>query len=365
MYENVISLGIGEPDLDTPEKIVQAGCEALKSGKTHYTANAGIIELRKEISKFLKNNHIEYNPEKEIIVTTGAMGALSMSLMVILEEGDEVLIQDPQWLNYKAQVKFFGGKPIPVPVYEKNEFKLTAKDIEKRITDKTKAIMINTPNNPTGAVLDYEELESIAELAIKNDLMVIADEVYHTLVYDGQKHYSIASLKGMKDRTITINSFSKSFAMTGWRVGYAAGSEKIIDKMIKLQENLVACVSTSGQYGAVEALKNYELTKELKEIFLKRRNLIVEQLNNIKGISCIVPKGSFYLFLNIKETGMTSKEFAEDLLEKEKVITIPGSAFGEMGEGYLRIAYTLKEEKLTEAAERIKTYVENLNLRGD
>lgn len=364
MYENVISLGIGEPDLDTPEKIVEAGCKALKNGKTHYTANAGIIELRKEISEFLKKANVNIDPEKEVIVTTGAMGALSMCLMVILEEGDEVLIQDPQWLNYKAQVKFVGGKPVPIPVYEKNEFKLMAEDIEKRITTKTKAIMINTPNNPTGAVLDYEELKAIADIAIKKDLIVIADEVYHTLVYDGQKHFSIAALEGMKERTITINSFSKSFAMTGWRVGYAAGNEKIIDKMIKLQENLVACVNTSGQYAATEALRNYELSSELKDVFLRRRNLIVDHLNKINGISCIVPKGSFYLFLNIKKTGMTSKQFANDLLEKESVITIPGSAFGEMGEGYLRIAYTLKEEKLIEAAERIKRYVGNLNLQG-
>lgn len=357
LFNDVISLGIGEPDLDTPLEIVEAGCDALKSGKTHYTPNAGIIQLRQKISEYLVKFGVSADPERNIIVTTGAMGALSLCLLTVLNQGDEVLIQDPQWLNYYAQVKFAGGIPVPIPVYEDDEFKLKAEDIEKRITDKTKVLIINSPNNPTGAVLNYEDLKAIAEVAIKNDLLVISDEVYHTLIYDGNKHYSIGSIEGMQERTIVINSFSKAFAMTGWRVGFAAGNSKIIDKMVKLQENLVACVNSSAQYAAIKALELSEISNDIRDVFLKRRDFIVRELNKIEGISCLLPKGSFYVFANIKDFGKKSEDIANELLEKAGVITIPGSAFGEYGEGYLRIAYTVSEEKLKEAIERIKKYV--------
>ncbi|MDY0236709.1 MAG: pyridoxal phosphate-dependent aminotransferase [Gudongella sp.] len=360
LFNNVISLGIGEPDLDTPKNIVEAGCKALNNGKTHYTPNAGIIGLRQEISKNLEKFGINSNPDKEIIVTTGAMGSLSMCLMVMINEGDEVLIQDPQWLNYYSQVKFVGGVAVPIPVYEKNSFKLVAKDIRDRITDKTKIIMINTPNNPTGAVLDYNDLREIADIAIENDLFIISDEVYSTLIYDGRRHISIASIEGMRDRVITINSFSKSFAMTGWRIGYAAGNEMVIDKMTRLQENLVACVNEPAQYAAIEALRNFDISENLKNIFESRRNHIVKELNSINGLSCTMPSGGFYVFLNIKATQKTSSEFANELLENKKVVTIPGSAFGKMGEGYVRIAYTLEESKLLEAVARIGDYVGSL-----
>lgn len=359
-FPGSINLGIGEPDLNTPEEIVEEGCNALRQGKTHYTANAGIIELREKICQYLAGQKVDINPETEMIITTGGMGGLALALMVSLSPGDEVLIQDPQWLNYYSQVRFFGGVPVPVPVIEKNGFRLMAEDIEKRITSKSKVLMINSPNNPTGAVLEYEDLEAISNLAKKHDLMVITDEVYSTLLYDGMEHHSIISLPDMKDRTIVVNSFSKSFAMTGWRIGYAAGSREIIDKMIKLQENLVACVATTSQYAALKALDTLDRAAEMTEIYRERRELIVDGLNTIKGISCIKPKGSFYVFPNIKALGKTSMEVANELLEKAGVITVPGSAFGNQGEGYLRISYANSLENIKEALNRIEKYVKHV-----
>ncbi|NLM44851.1 MAG: pyridoxal phosphate-dependent aminotransferase [Clostridiales bacterium] len=361
-FPGSINLGIGEPDLDTPEEVVEAGCNALRQGKTHYTANAGVIELREKISQYLSAQNVDVDPETEIIVTTGGMGALALALMVTLSPGDEVLIQDPQWLNYYSQVRFCGGVPVPVPVYEEYGFRLMAEDIEKRITPKSKVLMLNTPNNPTGAVLEYEDLVAISNLAKKYNLLVITDEVYSTLLYDGMEHHSIISLPDMKDRTILVNSFSKSFAMTGWRVGYAAGSRAIIDKMIKLQENLVACVATSSQYAAIKALDTLDRASEMTEIYRERRDLIVEGLNSIKGISCLKPKGSFYVFPNIKALGKTSEEVANELLEKAGVITVPGSAFGAQGEGYLRISYANSLENIKEALNRIEKYTKELAL---
>ncbi|WP_372996485.1 pyridoxal phosphate-dependent aminotransferase [Lutispora sp.] len=361
-FPGSINLGIGEPDLNTPEEIIEAGCNALRQGKTHYTANAGLIELREKISQYLSAQKVDVDPETEIIVTTGGMGALALALMVTLSPGDEVLIQDPQWLNYYSQVRFCGGVPVPVPVSEENGFRLMAEDIEKKITPKSKVLMLNTPNNPTGAVLEYEDLVAISSLAKKHNLLVITDEVYSTLLYDGMEHKSILSLPDMKDRTILVNSFSKSFAMTGWRVGYAAGSRVIIDKMIKLQENLVACVATSSQYAAMKALDTLDRASEMTEIYRERRDLIVEGLNNIKGISCIKPKGSFYVFPNIKALGKTSEEVANELLEKAGVITVPGSAFGAQGEGYLRISYANSLDNIKEALNRIEKYTKELAL---
>jgi len=357
-YKDVISLGIGEPDLDTPEEIIEEGCKALRSGKTHYTGNAGIIELRQEVSEYLKKFNINADPEGEIIITTGGMGALALCLLVTISPGDEVIIQDPQWLNYYAQVKFAGGVPVPVPAYEENQFRLKAEDIKKKITDKTKILMINSPNNPTGAVLDFNDLKEIAELAIEHDIIVISDEVYSSLLYDGIVHCSIASLPQMKERTIVVNSFSKTFAMTGWRVGFASGSREIIEKMTRLQENMVACVAAPSQYAAIKALRSMDKAYEMTEIYKRRRDIMIEGLNSIEGISCYCPKGSFYLFPNIKKLGKISEALANDLLEKVGVICIPGSAFGDQGEGYLRISYANSEDNLEEAIKRIKKYVE-------
>lgn len=355
-FPGSINLGIGEPDLDTPLEIVEAGCDALKQGKTHYTANAGIIELRKKISQYALKQGLEVDPENEIIVTTGGMGALALALMVTISPGDEVLIQDPQWLNYFSQVKFCGGVPVLVPVWEDKGFRLNVEDIEKRITNKSKILMINSPNNPTGAVLEDEDLTAIAELAKKHNLLVISDEVYSTLLYDNMKHKSIMSIPGMKERTIVVNSFSKSFAMTGWRIGYGAGSKVIIDKMIRLQENIVACVNEAAQYAALKALSLFNRAEEMTEIYRQRRDLIVSGLNSIEGLTCIKPKGSFYVFPNITGLGKDSLTVANELLEKAGVITVPGSAFGKQGEGYLRISYANSMENIKLALERIEGY---------
>jgi aminotransferase len=358
-FPGSINLGIGEPDMHTPMEIIEEGCRALKDGKTHYTPNAGILEIREEIAKYLKSFNVSVDPDKEIIITTGGMGGLSLTLSVTISQGDEVLVQDPQWLNYYSQVKFFGGIPVPVPVYEKDSFKLTADNLRKKITAKTKILMLNSPNNPTGAVLEYEDLKEIAKVAIEHDLLVLSDEVYSTLLYDGTKHCSIASIEGMKDRTIIINSFSKAFAMTGWRIGFAAGNAEIIDKMVKLQENTVACVNASAQYAAIKALRCQDKVDEMVEIYKRRRDIIVQGLNDIKGISCYKPKGSFYVFANIKGLGKDSETVANELLEKAGVITIPGAAFGEYGEGYLRMSYANSEENIMEAIRRIKNYIKS------
>jgi len=354
-----VNLGIGEPDLNTPAELIEEGCKALRSGKTRYTTNAGIIELRTEIAKHLNRYNLSVNPESEIIVTVGGMGALALCLLVTITPGDEVLLQDPQWLNYFSQIKFCGGMPILVPVYEENEFKVSSESIKKRITNRTKILMLNSPNNPTGAVLDYDDLKDIARLVKEYDLLVVSDEVYSTFVYDGVKHHSIASIDGMQERTIVINSFSKSFAMTGWRIGFASGNKRIIEKMVRLQENLVACVNASSQYAAIKALSIFNKTEKMIEIYRKKRNLIVDGLNSIRGISCYKPKGSFYVFPNVKKISKNSETVANELLEKANVVTIPGSAFGPHGEGYLRVSYANSEENLREAVKRIKKYIEN------
>ncbi len=356
----LVNLGIGEPDLNTPEEIIEEGSKALRSGKTKYTSNAGIIKLRTEIAKHLNRYDLSVNPEDEIIVTVGGMGALALCLLVTITPGDEVLLQDPQWINHFSQIKFCGGMPILVPVYEENEFKVSSESIKKRITNRTKILMLNSPNNPTGTVLDYNDLKDIAKLAKEYDLLVVSDEVYSTFVYDGVKHHSIASIDGMQERTIVINSFSKSFAMTGWRIGFASGNKSIIEKMAMLQENLVACVNASSQYAAIKALSIFNKTDKMIEIYRKKRNLIVDGLNSIRGISCYKPKGSFYVFLNVKKIGKNSETVAHEFLEKAKVVTIPGSTFGPHGEGYLRISYANSEENLREAIKRIKKYIENL-----
>ncbi len=355
----LVNLGIGEPDLNTPEEIIEEGSKALRSGKTKYTSNAGIIELRIEIAKHLNKYNLSANPEDEIIVTVGGMGALALCLLVTITPGDEVLLQDPQWINHFSQIKFCGGMPILVPVYEENEFKISSESIKKRITNRTKILMLNSPNNPTGTVLDYNDLKDIAKLAKEYDLLVVSDEVYSTFVYDGVKHHSIASIDGMQERTIVINSFSKSFAMTGWRIGFASGNKSIIEKMAMLQENLVACVNASSQYAAIKALSIFNKTDKMIEIYRKKRNLIVDGLNSIRGISCYKPKGSFYVFPNVKKIGKNSETVAHEFLEKAKVVTIPGSTFGPHGEGYLRISYANSEENLREAVKRIKKHIEN------
>lgn len=354
--ENVISMGIGEPDMPTPQIVCDACKEALDKGITHYTPNAGLPMLRKAIAELSSVKHVGYDPATEIIITNGGMGALSLLFLVILNDGDEVLIQDPQWLNYVAQVKYCGGNAVRVPTDLEHNFEMQPEEIERRITHKTKAIMINSPNNPTGDVMSMQTLEKIAEVCKKHDLLVISDEVYNTLLYNGQKYTSIASLPGMKERTIVINSFSKSYAMTGWRIGYAAGPAEIIDRMTKCQENFNACANSIGQYAAAIALQHPECCEELTSVFQKRRSILMQGLAEIPGIHCNNPDGAFYVFPDVKAFGLSSIDFCNKLLDEAHVVCIPGSAFGECGEGHIRIAYTCSDDALLEAIGRIRDF---------
>lgn len=359
-YTKVINLGIGEPDLDTPKEIIDCAYNAMLEGKTHYTQNAGDLDVREAVANYVKNYGVEANPESEIIMTCGGMGAVAMAILAIVSEGDEVIIQDPQWLNYCSQVKFAGGVPIQVPVKEEDNFVFKAENLEKYITNKTKVLMVNSPNNPTGAVMSQEDMEKIAQLAIKYNLFVISDEVYCELLYDGNKHKSIASLLGMKERTLIVNSLSKTFAMTGWRIGFAIGPKEIIAKLIVMQENLVACAPAPAQRAAKYALSTMCEVSNMVSMYEKRRNIIVDGLNSIEGISCLKPLGAFYAFANIKQLGKSSLEFAEGLLEQEQVVVIPGSAFGPSGEGFVRVAYSNSEERLLIALNKIRNYVNKL-----
>ena len=358
--DDVISMGIGEPDMPTPMLVCQAGMDALAQGDTHYTPNAGTLELRRAISEKTNLSSLRYNPDSEIIITNGGMGALSLLFLVILNDGDEVLIQDPQWLNYVAQVKYCGGVPVRVPTDAAHGFSMQPDVIEAKITPKTKVLMINSPNNPTGEVIDVETLQKIAEIAKKHDLLIISDEVYNTLTYDGYSFVSIASLPGMRDRTVVINSFSKSYAMTGWRVGYAAGPANIIDRMVKCQENFNACVNAPGQHAAAVALDHPELTEELRDIFAERRKILLSGLGQISGFICNRPMGAFYIFADIHAFGLSSEEFCNRLLDEEHVVCIPGSSFGACGEGYIRVSYTNREDRLQEAVQRISKFCRKL-----
>lgn len=356
--EHVISMGIGEPDLTTPELICRAGMEALRKGVTHYTPNAGTQSLRRAIAELSSLAPVSYDPDGEIIVTNGGMGALSLLFLVILESGDEVLIQDPQWLNYVAQVQYCGGRAVRVPTKAAEKFAMAPEEIEARITPRTKALMINSPNNPTGEILPLERLEQIATVAKKHDLLVISDEVYHTLSYTDERYHSIAELPGMKERTVVIDSFSKSYAMTGWRIGYAAGPRRIIDRMTKCQENFNACANAPGQYAAEAALHHPELCLEIREVFAERRKLMLEGLRQVPGIRCGNAEGTFYLFPDVRQYGLDSTAFCQQLLEEEQVVCIPGSAFGECGEGHIRMSYTSAEPQLLEALQRLARFCE-------
>ena len=354
--DNVISMGIGEPDMPTPELVCRAGAKALQQGLTHYTPNAGTMQLRRAIAERASVAPVGYDPAQEIIITNGGMGALSLLFLVILNDGDEILIQDPQWLNYVAQVQYCGGVPVRVPTKAEDRFAMQPDVIESLITSRTKAIMVNSPNNPTGEVYSDEQLAAIAAIAEKHDLLVISDEVYNTLLYTGAKFRSIAELPGMKARTVVVNSFSKSYAMTGWRIGYAAGPADIIDRMVKCQENFNACANAIGQYAAVAALDHPELCTQLRDIFARRRTTLLEGLAAIPGMNSNDPTGAFYVFADIRAFGMSSEDFCNRLLDEERVVCIPGSAFGACGEGFVRIAYTCSDADLTEAIARIRRF---------
>lgn len=358
--KDAISLGVGEPDFDTPWHIRDEGIYALEKGKTFYTSNAGLKELREEICKYQKRHqNINYNPLSEVIVTVGGSEAIDIGLRAMINAGDEVIIPQPSYVSYEPCAILAGAKPVKIALKAENEFRLTPEELEAVITEKTKVLILPYPNNPTGAVMGREDLEKIADIIIKNDIYVMSDEIYGALTYNGE-HVSIASLEGMKERTILIDGFSKAFAMTGWRLGYACGPEHIIKQMTKIHQFAIMCAPTTSQYAAVEALKNGEDdVKAMRQEYNQRRRYLINAFKEM-GLECFEPFGAFYVFPCIKEFGMTSEEFATKFLEEERVAAVPGSAFGDSGEGFLRISYAYSLENLKIAMERLKKFVEKL-----
>ncbi len=356
--ENVISLGVGEPDFVTPWNVIEASYHSLEQGYTAYTANAGLLELRQEISLYLNQYFsVEYNPENQLIVTVGASQAFDIALRAVVNPGEEVIIVEPCFVAYESTVRLAGGIPVTVSASSENGFKVTADQLEEAITDKTKAIIICSPNNPTGTVLTKSELEAIAKVVIKHDLLVISDEIYAELSYD-EKAVSMAAIEGLYDRTILISGFSKSFAMTGWRLGYAAGPVDIVQAMTKIHQYTIMCAPTMAQHGALEALRNGRgSVEEMTMSYRHRRNFVVKALNEM-GLECHLPGGAFYVFPSIKKTGMTSEEFAERLLEEEQVAVVPGHVFGESGEGYIRCSYATSIKQLDQAMKRMSKFVQ-------
>ncbi len=359
----VINLSLGEPNFKTPQHIIRAAMEALQSGYTHYTPNRGLLEFREAAAHKLKvENNIDVDPETEVMATVGSMGALSLTMLTIIDCGDEVLIPSPGYVSYESQVLMAGGRPVPYRLKEENRFQPDLDEISSLITRKTKAIVVNSPSNPTGAVFDYDVLKGIADLAADENLLVISDEAYERITYDGVRHISPASLPGMMDRTISIFSFSKTYAMTGWRIGYAVANKEIISEMTKLQEHLVAHPSSISQIAATAALRelNGQVERMVRE-YAERRRIIMDGLSKIPGIRFQRPRGAFYIFPNIRSFGMSSEEFTMYLLREAKVIVVPGSAFGRFGEGYIRISYSVSGEMLKEAIRRIAESIERLN----
>ena len=359
----VINLSLGEPDFKTPQHIIKAAVEALQSGYTHYTSNRGLLEFREAVAHKLKiQNNMDVDPETEVMATVGSMGALSLTMLTIIDSGDEVLIPSPGYVSYESQVLMAGGKPVPYRLREENQFQPDLDEISSLITPKTKAIVVNSPSNPTGAVFDYDVLKGIADLAADENILVISDEAYERITYDGIRHISPASLPGMMERTISIFSFSKTYAMTGWRIGYAVANKEIISEMTKLQEHLVAHPSSISQIAATVALRelNGQVERMVRE-YAERRLIVMDGLSKIPGIRFQRPRGSFYIFPNIRSFEMSSEEFTMHLLREAKVIVVPGSAFGRFGEGYIRISYSISREMLKEAINRIAKSIEKLN----
>ena len=358
--KDAISLGVGEPDFDTPWHIRDEGIYALEKGKTFYTSNAGLKELREEICNYQKRHqNIDYNPLNEVVVTVGGSEAIDIGLRAIINTGDEVIIPQPSYVSYEPCAILAGAKPVTIALKAENEFRLTPEELEAAITDKTKVLILPYPNNPTGAVMGREDLERIADIIIKNDIYVMSDEIYGALTYN-EEHVSIASLEGMKERTILIDGFSKAFAMTGWRLGYACGPEHIIKQMTKIHQFAIMCAPTTSQYAAVEALKNGEDdVKVMRQEYNQRRRYLMNAFREM-NLECFEPFGAFYVFPCIKEFGMTSEEFATRFLEEERVAAVPGSAFGDSGEGFLRISYAYSLDNLKIAMERLKNFVEKL-----
>ncbi|MBP1584147.1 MAG: aminotransferase class I/II-fold pyridoxal phosphate-dependent enzyme [Lachnospiraceae bacterium] len=358
--KDAISLGVGEPDFDTPWHIRDEGIYALEKGRTFYTSNAGLKELRVEIANYMKRSQdLEYHPLDQILVTVGGSEGIDMALRAMCDPGDEVLIPQPSYVSYEPCAILAGAVPVIIDLKPENEFRLTAQEIEDAVTDKTKVIVLPFPNNPTGAIMEKSDLEAVAEVIVKHDLYVISDEIYGELTYKG-KHISIATMPGMQERTILINGFSKAYAMTGWRLGYACGPADIIAQMTKIHQFAIMCAPTTSQYAAIEAIKNGDADiARMRESYNMRRRFLLNAFREM-GIECFEPYGAFYVFPCIKEFGMTSDEFATRFLKEEKVAAVPGTAFGNSGEGYLRISYAYSLERLEEAMKRFAHFVETL-----
>ena len=361
--KDAISLGVGEPDFDTPWHIRDEGIYSLEKGKTFYTSNSGLKELKQEICHYLKRKQgIDYDYNHEVLVTVGGSEAIDIAMRARINPGEEVLIPQPSYVSYEPCAVLADAKPVFINLKAENEFRLTAQELRETITDKTKLLVLPFPNNPTGAVMRKEDLEAIAEVIIEKDIYVLSDEIYGELTYNGE-HVSIASLPGMRERTILINGFSKAYAMTGWRLGYACGPRIILDQMVKIHQFAIMCAPTTSQYAAVEALRNGdEDIKEMRTAYNQRRRFLVNAFKEM-GLECFEPYGAFYVFPCIKEFGMTSEEFATRFLEEEKVAVVPGTAFGDSGEGYLRISYAYSLENLKVAIGRLGHFVEKLRAK--
>ena len=355
--KDAISLGVGEPDFDTPWHVRDEGIYSLEKGRTFYTSNAGLMELKEEISNYLDRRcHVHYNPKNEIIVTVGGSEGIDIAMRAMLDPGDEVLIPQPSYVSYEPCCILAGGKPVIIELKAENEFRLTKQELLDAITDKTKLLVLPFPNNPTGAIMEKEDLEAIAEVIIEKDIFVLSDEIYSELSYKGD-HVSITTIPGMKERTILINGFSKAYAMTGWRLGYAYGPKEIIEQMLKIHQFAIMCAPTTSQYAAVEAMRNGdEDVAQMREAYNQRRRYLMHAFKEM-GLECFEPYGAFYVFPCIKEFGMTSEEFATRFLEEEKVAVVPGTAFGDCGEGFLRISYAYSLDNLKVALNRLAHFV--------
>lgn len=359
-YPNAISFCLGQPDFPTPKRVNDAAIKAIERGETKYTANAGILPLREAVSrKMWEVDQVKYDPETEIMITNGGMQGLSMAFTCLLDPGDEVIICNPCYANYEMIIRLYGGVPVPVAVREETGFSLEPDKLEAAITPKTKAILLNTPTNPTGGYESKENQIALAEVIKKNDLWVVFDQVYKNLLYnENDNFFSMASLPGMKERTIVVDSVSKTYSMTGWRVGFVCGPQNVIEPMPNLQELILACINTPAQYAAIEALNiPDEELDYMKQEYIRRRNYMVERINGIDKLSARMPLGAFYVFMNIKQTGMSSQEFAIKLLREKEVVVSPGDCFGSEGEGYVRLSYATSLENIEKGMDRIQKFV--------
>ncbi|MBU1427528.1 pyridoxal phosphate-dependent aminotransferase [bacterium] len=359
--KDLVSFGIGEPDFITPTHIREAAKKAMDEGYTHYTPNLGFPEFREALAiKLNQKNKISVTPE-EVVVTSGGTEALFFSFYTLLNPGDEVIIPDPGFVTYESQIYFAGGTPVNFTLRGENNFHPDLEELKNCVTSKTKAILLNSPSNPTGAAFSEDELSAIAQLAQEKNLIVISDELYEDIVYDGREHFSIASLPGMKERTISIFGFSKSYAMTGWRLAYLAAEANLVKEMAKLLQNTAVCANSVAQRAGLAAIQSsQDCVKEMFTAYNERRNVLIKGLNEIKGLSCHAPEGTFYAFVNIKETGMSAEELSMYLLEECKVVTVPGTAFGKQGEGYIRLSFATSLEDIKEGIRRIKKGIENI-----